>query len=59
MRTKYKPWAKPYIDEHQDYVFPFEKLKSLSHLHLEIGCGKGAFIVNMAKKYPDTFNTQI
>ena len=55
MRTKYKPWAKPYLDEHQEVQFPFEQLKTLSHLHLELGCGKGAFIVDMAKKHPDTF----
>ena len=55
MRTKYKPWAKPYLDEHLEVLFPYEKLKTLSHLHLELGCGKGAFIVNMAKKNLDTF----
>ena len=55
MRTKYKPWAKPYIDEHQEVMFPYEKLKELNHLHLELGCGKGAFIVNMAKKHEDVF----
>ena len=55
MRTKYKPWAKPYIDEHQEVMFPFDQLKELSHLNLEVGCGKGAFIVNMAKKHPDIF----
>ena len=55
MRTKYKPWAKPYMMEHPEVMYPFEELKNLSNLHLEIGCGKGAFIVNMAKKYPETF----
>ena len=55
MRTKYKPWAKPYMMEHSEVMYPFEELKNLSNLHLEIGCGKGAFIVNMAKKHPETF----
>ena len=55
MRTKYKPWAKPYMMEHPEVMYPFEELKNLSNLHLEIGCGKGAFIVNMAKKHPETF----
>lgn len=55
MRTKYKPWAKPYLDEHQEVQYPFDELKKLSHLHLEVGCGKGAFIIEMAKRNPDTF----
>ena len=55
MRTKYKPWAKPYLEEHQEVMFPLEEVKNLSHLHLEIGCGKGGFIVEMSKKHPDTF----
>ena len=55
MRTKYKPWAKPYLDEHLEVLYPFEDLKKLSHLHLEVGCGKGAFIIEMSKKHPDIF----
>ncbi|MBR0295706.1 MAG: tRNA (guanosine(46)-N7)-methyltransferase TrmB [Bacilli bacterium] len=55
MRTKYKPWAKPYIDEHPELMYPIEDVKKLSNLHLEIGCGKGAFIIKMAKKHPDIF----
>ena len=55
MRTKYKPWAKPFLDEHQDIQFPLDKVNQLSHLHLEIGCGKGAFIIQMAKNHPDIF----
>ena len=55
MRTKYKPWAKPFLDEHQDIQFPLDKVNQLSRLHLEIGCGKGAFIIRMAKNHPDIF----
>ena len=54
MRTKYKPWAKPYIDGHQEVMISIEKMKKLNHLFaLEIGSGKGKFLIDMAKKYPD------
>ena len=54
MRTKYKPWAKPYIDEHQEVMISIDEMKTLDHLFaLEIGSGKGKFLIDMAKKYPD------
>ena len=56
MRTKYKPWAKPYIEEHQEVMFNEEQLLSFDKpYYLEIGSGKGQFLVDMAKKYPDKF----
>ena len=55
MRTKYKPWAKPYLDEHQEVQMRVLDVIKLSHIHLEIGSGKGAFLCQMAKKYPDKF----
>ena len=56
MRTKYKPWAKPYIDEHVEVMFTQEQLLSFDKsYYLEIGSGKGQFLVDMAKKFPDKF----
>ena len=55
MRTKFKPWAKPYIDEHQEYSLTDEEISSLDDFYLEIGSGKGDFIVKMAEKFPERF----
>ena len=56
MRTKYKPWAKPYIDEHKEVTFSKEELLAFTKpYYLEIGSGKGQFLVDMAKKFPDKF----
>lgn len=56
MRTKYKPWAKPYIEEHKEVTFSKEELLSFNKpYYLEIGSGKGQFLVDMAKKFPDKF----
>lgn len=56
MRTKYKPWAKPYIDEHKEVTFSKEELLSFDKpYYLEIGSGKGQFLVDMANKFPDKF----
>ena len=52
MRTKYKPWAKPYIEEHVEVMCPFDKLNDYPDYYLEIGSGKGQFLLEMAKKYP-------
>lgn len=61
MRMKHKPWAEPYLDSHPDIVMKPSEITSergktllhLSPLYLEIGTGKGDFIVGMAEKYPD------
>lgn len=56
MRTKYKPWAEPYIKEHKEVTFSEEQLLSFDKpYYLEIGSGKGQFLVDMAKKFPDKF----
>ena len=55
MRTKYKPWAKPYIEEHTEVMCPFDMMNSYKDYYLEIGSGKGQFLVNMAKNHPDCF----
>ncbi len=57
MRGRFKKWASPFLEEHTELVLkgidpnnPFFNSKSL---HLEIGSGKGDFIIGMAKKHPD------
>ena len=55
MRTKYKPWAKPYIEEHTEVMCSFDTINNYKDYYLEIGSGKGQFLVNMAKNHPDTF----
>ena len=56
MRTKYKPWALPYIQEHTEVMLNEEQLLSFDKpYYLEIGAGKGQFLVDMAKKFPDKF----
>ncbi|MCQ2794257.1 MAG: tRNA (guanosine(46)-N7)-methyltransferase TrmB [Bacilli bacterium] len=55
MRTKYKPWALPYLKAHADFAYasfdpknPFYK----RNLWMEVGGGKGDFIIQMAKLNP-------
>ncbi len=58
MRIRYKPWARPeleaskfYIDNPQDYKDKWKTLyKNKQPLHVELGCGKGSFIANLAVK---------
>lgn len=60
---RHKNWSKPYLDAHPEVVCPvadFASAKTLSFLrhdrvYLEIGTGKGDFIVGMATKSPDAY----
>lgn len=62
MRTKYKAWAKPLITENKNIACNFEDIKSSDtfskfagsdNLYLEIGPGKGAFMLQLAEKNQD------
>ena len=61
MRIRFKPWARPeleaskfYIDNPQDYKDKWQTLyKNKSPMHIELGCGKGGFISNLAVRNPD------
>lgn len=53
MRTKYKPWAEPYINEHVEVMCSFDKINDYYPYFLEIGCGKGKFLSEMALKFPN------
>lgn len=46
--------SKVFINDYQNYKGKFKKIfKNSNPIHLEIGTGKGDFIINMAKKYPN------
>ena len=54
MRTKFKAWTEPYINEHPEVCLTREQFISLDcPIYLEIGSGKGNFLMNMAKANPD------
>ena len=58
MRTKFKQWAVDYIDESNNSLKIDDTQKILEFInekptYLEIGPGKGKFIMDLAKKYPD------
>ena len=61
MRIRFKPWARPeleaskfYIDNPEDYKGKWRELfKNNSPLYLELGCGKGGFISQIAVYNPD------
>ena len=53
MRTKFKAWAEPFLNEHPEISLTNEELSKLSGFYLEIGSGKGDFLINMALKFPD------
>ena len=58
MRIRYKPWARPeleaskfYIDNPEDYKGKWCTLyENKAPFHIELGCGKGNFISNLAIK---------
>lgn len=62
MRLRYKPWAKDKLKSHPEYVIlePETFKGKWSNvfgndrpIHLEIGTGKGRFIVEIAKQFPE------
>lgn len=59
MRVKYKPWAKDYINEKRDFFLQEEDLNNGNPfdndnpIHLELGMGKGQFIMGLAKQNPE------
>jgi len=63
MRIRFKAWARPELEASSFYILEPEKLKGTwreqfenpqNPLHLELGCGKGGFISNIAVQNPKT-----
>ncbi|MFC5543350.1 MAG: tRNA (guanosine(46)-N7)-methyltransferase TrmB [Bacilli bacterium] len=62
MRMRNKPWAREFIQQHPEVVIPnpedykgkWSEIFGNDHpLHIEVGSGKGQFIVGMAQANPD------
>ncbi|MCY9806970.1 tRNA (guanosine(46)-N7)-methyltransferase TrmB [Lentilactobacillus senioris] len=62
MRVRKKPWADDFINDHQEFIVLEpqqlqgkwqERFTKDQPLAVEIGTGKGQFITEMAKKYPN------
>ncbi|MFC5558267.1 tRNA (guanosine(46)-N7)-methyltransferase TrmB [Ureibacillus thermophilus] len=62
MRMRNKPWAKEFIEQHPEIIIPnpenykgkWNELFGNNHpLHIEVGSGKGQFIVGMAQANPE------
>lgn len=61
MRIRFKKWARPeleesefYIDNPEDYKGKWKEVFNNDNpIHLELGCGKGSFMANLAVKNPD------
>lgn len=62
MRMRKKKWADPYIAAHPEYILEnpnefkgkWKELYRTDELHVEIGTGKGDYLIQMSAKYPDT-----
>lgn len=62
MRVRNKPWAQEFIDNHPNYVVTSpelykgkwqERFEKAQPIHIEVGSGKGRFVVEMAKAHPE------
>ncbi|NLH63485.1 MAG: tRNA (guanosine(46)-N7)-methyltransferase TrmB [Erysipelotrichaceae bacterium] len=60
MRMRKKKWAEPWLNEHSSYIYTdpeeekghWKELLHCQQLHLEIGMGKGDYLIHMAEMYP-------
>ena len=61
MRIRFKPWARPeleaspfYIDNPEEYKGKWKQcFEKQQPFYIELGCGKGGFISQMAVKHPE------
>ncbi|USS85231.1 tRNA (guanosine(46)-N7)-methyltransferase TrmB [Fructilactobacillus myrtifloralis] len=62
MRIRKKKWAMPYLEDHPEYAIlnPDQyrgkwatRFSQSAPIHVEIGSGKGQFIIGMAQKHPE------
>jgi len=62
MRMRKKKWADPWIDEHSSYIYrdpssnkgKWKEILNCNELHVEIGMGKGDYLINMSQMYPES-----
>lgn len=62
MRIKYKPWARDYIEDNRQLFIDEEaagevllkRLQKFSKIEMEVGTGKGQFLMAKAEQNPDT-----
>lgn len=59
MRGRNKPWADAFILEHANYLLENKNYKFDKPTYLEIGIGKGDFIIQSRKYYQDVFHIGI
>lgn len=60
MRMRKKKWAEPWIEAHGEYIYTdpqiyrgkWKELLSGERLHVEVGMGKGDYLIHMAAMYP-------
>ncbi len=59
MRARHKKWAAPFLEEHEEFalkeVDPEDPFFASDKLYLEIGAGKGDFVLGMAKLIPGNY----
>ncbi len=59
MRARHKKWAAPFLNDHPEFYLSLvskdDSFFKLSPLFLEIGSGKGDFIIQMAAKQPGNY----
>lgn len=61
MRMRKKKWADPYLDSHPEYALQdpascrgkWKEILSCETLHVEIGAGKGGYLLAMSLMYPE------
>lgn len=59
MRARHKKWAAPFLEEHSEFslkgIDPEDPFFQAERLYLEIGAGKGDFVIGMAEKFPGNY----
>lgn len=62
MRGRFRAWSIPYTDSNPEIIVGrnnlennpfFSEFLTRDNLYMEIGCGKGGFMLSMAKKFPE------
>ncbi len=61
MRMRKKKWADPWMEAHSEYIYndpqeikgTWHELLNCEELHVELGMGKGDYLIHMAEMYPE------